>query len=455
MQYKSMTDKYLFTIYKGKFIPNLIINLLCFDIPKYIHIHPIQWIQTGGGIIKGIFWAITSFLLASITFKKSENKILIPFLTAFIYIYLQLKYCNTFQNELYTSFYCFVFPYTLFILFWNVFIKKYLSVEKNINKILIIILGILLGSSSEITAIASFGALLFISIFAGKNNKQLLIYSYTGTIIGNIIYFLNPGFIESAQSKGTFIGGIKNTIQSAILIYPEYIEGYKDTFIHYFLSFAVIIILLSIIVYYVKKEKNKLILIYSFLFGGFFFFTLLIFAGRPMHHSAVVHYDLIIQMEILFMYIILLEISFLENNRKIFYPILLITCGILINPYFNMVKDFARINDKWSKYSYYSIEDNENHYINERILAYYAYRNIRPIINDTHKTVLLDASYITSIYNSGFKFSVEDIEFKEKMEEVIQEYKDIGGPEINQDDIKEANYQKLLDKDFVLGKKSK
>ena len=52
-----LLTKYYSCAYRAKFISNAIILFFGFDLPGFFNIHPYLWIQTGGGIIKGVFWA--------------------------------------------------------------------------------------------------------------------------------------------------------------------------------------------------------------------------------------------------------------------------------------------------------------------------------------------------------------------------------------------------------------
>ena len=345
----TILNKYFKSIYKAKFISNFIIIFFGYELPKMLNINLTIWMETGGALIKGIFWCITSYLLASAIYLYNKKNFLFPIIYVFTYIFLQLYYTSKAQNEIYAAFYCFVFPFIFYLLFWQKFIKLYTnntSAQKKDN-IELFIYGLLTGISAEITAISTFASLCIISVISiiKKYDIKLIKISFLSTILGNLIYFLHPVFWSNASSYGTLTGSISGTIKSAINILPEYLAGYKETFFKYFLNYIIIIILLSLLIYFFsnKNLRFKMISIaYSLLLGGFFFFTMLLFGGRPANHTAVVHYDVIIQMIILFLFVIYYELSCILYNKKAFYISLLVILFSLLYINCNNIITFIR-----------------------------------------------------------------------------------------------------------------
>lgn len=440
--------KFIEQIYAGKIISNFTIILLNFDLPHLFSFHPAFWAQTGGAIIKGIFYFITFMLLSSTAFLTRKNNILFPLLILAAYIFIVTNFFGLIHMESLAFFYCFIFPFIFFLLFWNTFIKKYLGLNENINYILLFIYGILTGLSAEITTITTVLALIFLTgfsiIFKIKLEKKLIFTAIISSGMGILTYFLNPNFTAHAMAK-------RSSFNSYFDIWAEYLSGYKSTLIHQYLPFLLIILALSIYIFItIKSEKKKrlLIVLYSILIGSFCFYTSLIFAGRhcAYNYLYIVHFDTIIQMLIVFIYIIFIGISFIQNN-KVFYTVLLILLSFSL---FKVDKFYRALTD-------YYIDGFIYNYTNEKIIAYYAYRNMPIITENSVKNRFSDSNtnYIRSLYNPKYDWDINSVVYKDTQEEVMEEYKKNGGKPITDEEIKKHNFNLLLDKNFVLGEEDK
>ncbi len=456
----SFIKRYFVHIYKAKIISNFLIIFSGYDLPRMLNYNLTAWIQSGGAIIKGIFWGILCFILSSTVFLFNKKNLFFPAIFIFTYVYLQFYYTLQSQNELYAAFYCFTFPFIFYILFWNTFIKIYMNNEnstKNYGKLFTF--GVLTGLSAEITAISTFAGLIILFLFNKNKDNQLtklFKYSFISTIIGNLIYFLNPNFINNAKGYGTFFS-IKQTIENALYILPEYAKGYKETFFNYYFYYMIVIILLLIllIIFAEKaKRKNMLYMTLSLILGSYFFFTMLLFGGKPMNHTAVLHYDIIVQMIILFIYVIYFELSCISQNKKIFYPVILTILAFLIFQNFENIK--LNLNNKMHIYDYLrnnNAEENKENYIYEFMLSYYAYTN-KPVkifygpagFETEDETYIYN--YLLSLnkdYNLNNKITILD-----SVDDALKEYYNSGGRQITAQELDNPDIQKLTDKNFVL-----
>ena len=244
--------------YHGKYIADFFIKLSGYLIPYYLQVHPVTWIGTGvwggGALIKGIFFAILSFLIASCMFIFNKRCIYLPLCAIVIYVLLQIPLVNEYQNEMYTSFYSFIFPFIFFVLFWRRYYNEILINNRKHSKILMLY-AFILGTSSDCTAIASFFSLLLFMIMSIiqklKNIKSDLIL-FCCLLSGMVVYLLNSEFQNIAKDKGAFPG-----ISEIIGIFPEYISGYINTFTNHFLIYLLIIVILFIFVIKYNKISIK------------------------------------------------------------------------------------------------------------------------------------------------------------------------------------------------------
>ena len=281
---------------------------------------------------------------------------------------------------------------------------------------------------------------------------KIIMDSFISLCSGLLIYFNNPNFYLDAHEKGALLG-INQTIKNAIRIFTDFINGYKETFFNNFLIFLLIIIFLSVIVLQIKENKNKkdmAALIYALTFGGFMFFTILLFAGERKWSPAcswVYHYDLIAQMKILFYSVICFCFGCLFKYKKVFYvtPVMLIFT--LTSIYCKSIQQFLiELNrGNYFLYAYTTVDSYRDRYINERMLAHYAYKNKTAILGEPVSNICIES--IGHFYNKDY---INKYEFLQKTEDAYKRYLEQGGVEFKQEEIEAADFQKLLNKKFVL-----
>lgn len=268
-------QKYFLYVYKAKYIGSFLTSFVGFYFPKLLNIHPNVWIKTGGAIIKGITMSLLVFSISKSLFITKKINFLYPLCAFTLYMFIQTSLIGKYQGVLYASFYCFTFMIIFYSLFWQKFIKEYLlDNNTKYNLIILGILAFLLGTSSELTSISSFISLLIfisISIIKYKKITKVSIYSIIGLIAGMIVFYANPIFLENARGKQTLDG---NTINNAIAMFDEFVQGYKSTFNDSFLILTLIILVLLVIIQFctcISKKDNIIYLISSLTIGGFAF----------------------------------------------------------------------------------------------------------------------------------------------------------------------------------------
>jgi hypothetical protein len=427
--------------YKGKLLSNLIIKLTGGTIPFLLGIHPVIWIQTGGAFIKGIFYALFSFCIAKGMFFYKKINVFYPLTALICYLLVQNYLYGRYQNELYCSFYSFTFNMIFYFIFWQIFLKKY--TENKPANFLFYIFSFFLGMTSEQNAVASLISLFLILIIELIKNKKLNTFVFKVFILsflGFVFYLSNPIFIFDIKTKLT-----AGALNSSKLQLNEIYEGLKSVFLSDFTLYILLIVILFVIaskIYREEQERKYLLTILSMFIGGLIFYFLLILPKHEIeNYLYIVHFDVILNIKILFLCIILLEIGLLFKNISFNLKNNIIIFSVL---FFILIAELSVIlilNPK-NDVIYY-----QNRYLAERILAYYTYQNKIPVVF-SKLGYYADGYYIRGLYQTDF--SINDRIIKDDLNEVYKIYLKDGGCPILEEEIKRADFQKLLNKKFIL-----
>ncbi len=477
----SFINNFFTPVYHGRYISNFLTKLIGYIIPNMLNIHPILWIQTGGAVICGIFYFIFVCMIVDIAFLNRKRNVLFVFAAAVIYIIIQNILIQNYRDYLYTSFYGFTFPFIFLFAFWKTLILN--NIKKQKPSFLNYVLAFLLGMSTEFTAIVSTIALIFFNlvnlfqfylfkfkILKPENqdiselktteelNKHNIILLIT-MIFSNILYFKNLGFIQMAQTKGTLFN-FHQTVVNGLASLGEYIESLTNLFKTDYVFFVLPILLLVLIFIFNKKIKNKAIILTSVLslfFAQCIFCLFLLFAGvNSLGSNYVNHFDIVLQMNILLLYIFYILISSVKNNY-LFYLLLFLPVVVIILLNFTQVKKQTKFLIKYglANYSigfvYFDKNLYKDRYINERLLSYWAFKDEKPVLSESSKTFTIQIrTYIRDIYNKDYSHDYDEIVYTPTTDEAYNIYIKDGGREITPEELKHPNFQKLMDKNFVL-----
>ena len=348
----------------------------------------------------------------------------------FMLIFFQIKFADTYQGDLYTSFFCFIFPFIFFNVFWIKFLREFFKsnteeIEKS-NIITMAAAGFLNGLACEFTAITTSMTLFGIMIYSIiKKNKKEIRLSLTGLIIhiiSNCLYFTNPFFITELKSRN-IIKSLDGYISYLNDIHIELFRGFKSLMLYDYSGYIIIIVLLAIIINYTKAKEisNKTnIIILCFIFGIIIFYIGLVFADR---HSGgylyIIHNDLIWQVKIALVSLIFFQLSFIDKRKYIIIMLIIISIIASIREFTFNKKSFNNI---FFPYKNEMKKENfQNRYINERFYAYYAMKNsdyIHLYNNYKENDTRLSFSYAHEHYyaanyygNGERKYNYDDIIF--------------------------------------------
>lgn len=447
---------FFYDVDHGRYISNIFLKLqsACIDI------HPTVWIRTYGVVIKSIFLFVFLILLSSSAFlfqKEKDNikAILLPLFALDVFLIYQILVHGKYEDMLYTFFYGFIFPFIFFILFWNKLIYTYTQ-NINIKKKDIIyfsILAFLLGLSTEFTIFISFSGFIIIFCFdviTNNTSSRKYLVPFFIFVLASIFYIINPGFIESAQTKGT-LNGLLPMLTTAYNVLPEFIN---DAFHIIKEKFLVITILIIITISFVPKMKEKennlnfIKIILSLLFSTYLFYFLLIFAGRaPGHVLFTLHNSTNIQICIGLIYILFLSISFISGKKlySIFFYIIFTLSVLFYNFHFPKYISELSYKGRDNYLSYGAKEIATKRYMFERILLFYASNNKDAILPKFYYGFPVNLNvYLENVYNIK-GYNEENTKYI-NAEDAYNEYLKNGGEEIILEKGTNDEFQKLKDK---------
>lgn len=457
----SFKDILLKEVYRGKYIGSFLTRITAFTLPDIFKIHPVIWTQTWGAAIKAICLYLTCFACAMFMYFK-RSYVTSPITALLLVLYIWEKFIERYQNNLYTSFYCFIFPFLFFFIFWYFILKVFFNEKIKLSDIVIIsIFGFLNGLASECTAITAFSALFVLVILTiWRRNKEELkvsILAFLANALGFFVYFISPDFQAELASRGV-VKSINDYIQYWNEVHVEFINAFIRVFIFDYSGYILLAITLLILLNYKleNRVKSKLnICVIAYIMGIIAFKISLFFALR---HSGtgplyVTHEDLIWQVKFAFMAIILFELSFFKNFKE--RMALIITIVLLFA--FASIKDYT----SKEKCSDCDREEYYNRYLNERYLAYFAYKNLDKVYlyktdHEQNAPEILFLSYAFACpfaYSENYygkSYELDKIVFYINYDELYKKYLEEGGCSISPEEFKKADFNKLLDKNYVL-----
>ena len=430
--------------YKAKLLSDFLIKIIGGELPLMLGIHPVIWIQTGGAFINGIFYALLSFFIAKGMFFYKKRNLFYPLTALIFYLWIQHYFFYQLAYEQYCAFYSFTFNMIFYCIFWQSFLKKY--TEKKPAGLLFYLFAFFLGMTSEQSACATFISLfliLMIEVFKNKKLNTFVLKILICNFIGCIVYLSFPGFYFDIMAK--FNAGILNYSQPYKL--SEIYDALKTVFLSDFTLYIFLIVILLIItnkIYKEESERKYLLTILSMFIGGLIFYFLLILTKYESENFLYIkHFDVLVNIKILFSCIILLEIGLLlkkidfsRKNKIIIFSILLI---IFIAELLTiLIQNPKRTNNE----DYY-----KSRYLSERILAYYAYQNKKTVV---YSDVLIFAinPYVRPLYQKDY--DEDNIIFIDDLNKVYDIYLKNGGCPISEEEMNKADFQKLLNKKYVL-----
>lgn len=458
----------------GEYLTAFLSEFFVLKLPELLHIHPQNFVDPYGVLIRSIIFVFGCYVLASFVFVENCKKTFMPFFIVFAFYLILYSFHYEYRAfYLYAAFFRFYFPFVLSMLFWFIIYKNSLNDNKTDKKFPIsIIIAFLAGYSSEFVSLFSSAALLIIG-FIKLLNKEIkynknffLSFSF---IAGNILVVIQSYYIFYSNC---YIQGQNVSLK---LFFNEY---WNFVIVQHFVPLLIIIALFFILKVMNKTDKSISIPLIGLTLSPYIVMFLFIFCGFYHYdnsHSWLFHghfhqviEDILFCIQFFMIGKVFSSLSENQNNKKNISIILLLIISFEICYCF----------DGFSKYCTYSKtshkeDDKINTYITDKMFLFYILKN-KPIIlgnKFVHNTIGIvnpdiyspDISetdvknsrwfgYIGLIYPNVADLSKYNksnkIYFKSE-DDAKKEFYNNGGVFVD-DEITELDFNKLNDKNFIL-----
>lgn len=467
-------DHFLQTTGHGRYLGNFFASIICLWMPRLLDLNPIVWHQTGEAVINGVFIYIICYFWAKILTLKQDKPILRHIFIMLFYYYYLANYCT---KDIYTSFvgfFSYIFPFMFFISLLYLIIKSIFEEKEYGRKEIIIysILSFLVGVSTEplfsTTFIAFSLVILYIKLIEKRSIKYLFIPLFF-LVLGITLYFSSPGFLCTFYGNE---GAFKEP--SLIVMFTDFYTYNMDSGNYdYFVYVASFIFLFFINLFLYKKNSDdiakKSLLLSTILFLSFIgTFMSIMLTGYKFFCQI---FDLMMPLKMILLTTIIIQFVSIIRYSKFFSFIVI---GFFIMSIIINYDDVSKVIKLMKENNIMEVRnlylDNspkqyyKERYLRERIYLYYIYSNKFPTLN-------LDGNYgnggssplpyLNNAYNlkMNVHYSVlsemdEDlskyVNIVDTLEEAYKTYVENGGPEISEEEIENADFQKLRDRNFVL-----
>ena len=462
----------------GEYLTSFCSNFIVWWLPEMLHIHPQNFVDPFGVLVRCILLVGGCYLMASFVYMNNLKKTFMPFFIILSF-YLTLVSFNYEYRAfyLYAGFFRFHFPLILSMAFWLLIYKNVINEQKKVDKSTVfeVIISFLAGWSSEFISLFSMIPLGFLGL--AKLIKEKRKFFDKNTILS--IAFIIGGLLVIGQSY--FMQYANSYCTNPPIPLGTFLSEYWDLVIirHLFPIYNIIILI------FLLKMTNKLnsrILIpaVSFAISPYIVMGMFFFAGVyqwDFSHSWLYHGHFHQVMDNFLFCIqfflfgnVLTGLETCDKKKScLLMMIFIIVFQILYS--FNSFKAYCTDGINHHKYN-----DKMNTYITDKMFLFYIL-NDKPIVlgnkfvhnvvgvvdpdvysEDIKETEVEHSrwfEYIRYIYPKVVDVSKYDkskkIYFKPEdiaMEEFIK-----AGGNFEDGEIEKSDFNRLYDKDFVLNKK--
>lgn len=470
----------------GRYVCNFLSRVIGMYIPLLLNIHPQDFINSAGAVIFAMILSGLMLIISKFVMLNDEKNYLYP-LFSILPIILYINYYKS-TPPAYTSIYSFQYGYVLASLFsiaFLYFIYKYIFFEKEANKknlILYITLGFCAGNSTQIATETTAVVITLLVLYKFAEFKfdfqkfkeffsnKCILYPVIGFFGGFFLMTACPGFWREVSWR--HVSSFNEIIENFI----PFIEQFQD---FVFLSVIVIfkfILYISIIILIISLIKKQFLKGLSLILAGLFpiigiiiYYFLTILGGKTFPSTPLgfwvqeifYHYYYLMILSVVFIFLSGCITFFLKNKYlKYIVSILILFSFFKINPDFLNFSDFLPTIDNFKIrrqeiykceklyiYQLYNLEKNINNEsdFKEIIIPNYCITDL--------SLSSLNNRYINKVYGKYFnqKFNLKD---------TISDDDNIfdkmgGGVTFTKEEIENAKFQNLYDKNFVCNPKIK
>ena len=463
----------------GEYFTSFIANSIVLYIPKILNIHPQNFVDPYGVLIRSAIAVFGCYLMAYFVFINNKNKNFMPFFIIFAF-YLTFA---TFSYDyrifyIYTAFFRFYFPVIMGFIFWIILYKNDNSINQIFDKSFIwqVIVCFLAGYSSEFVCLFSLIPLLIITIF--KFYKKDLIIN-KNTILS--LAFIFGSLLVIAQSY--FLMYSNNYLTNPSISIKIFLKEYIDfVIIGHSIQLCLTLVLLFILHKIKRIEEKNFIYILSFVVSPYIVTFLLIFCrcyNYDFSHSWLIHghfhqvFDILLFIVQFFLIGNIINSKETKYNKKRTFALFSVILIILFNIGYNYEGFYKYFVDGRT---HHKSNEKMKTYITDKLYLYYILKN-KPIILDNKfvhdvvgiippevfeqdiKAANVEDSqwfkYIGFIYPNVVDLSKYDKNNKIYFipeEKAMKEFFKNGGS-FEEGEIEKADFNRLYNKNFILNNK--
>ncbi len=470
----------------GCFVSTVFHQFLLFVLPKMLNIHPDDFYFIY--IFQGFIYWLIPFLLAKLAVSYSDEKHFLFFYAIsnflFFSIFFNLGYLFQEYTFIYTRFIRYVFPMIFFVLFWTMFSDFYvLGKYRNWR---IYLAAFLTGISVEPLNITTFVALLLITVlssFHKKISNNVLSTRYlaivTSFCAGLVLFYASPSFWHIANERGInrSLGNFHELLTNIKIFHASYFEHVLKENTYYLIFIAVLFVIILRFCFKRNNQKSIKVVIVSvgLLIGILFFNYILFLSGKTFYDGVsfwIVSLDLKADTIFVLVMIIVLFLSYIfgmfGKKNKIAFAILIAGFVICGYPLLYKINLPDILYDRASRYEtkqlmykaekiyrFYDLKHNKSAYlplsaISNKCLFFSFNRNQEKDLDKAVGKAKFPSEYYYGIYGVP-----EEKMIKVRFVEDAKAYKyfyEAGGI-FTKEELSNLKFTRLLDKDFVLGKK--
>lgn len=460
--------------HNSHYISSFFSRLFAVYLPMKLFIHPHILKSRYFCYIESLFFLSFSLLITNFFYFNKKINIFYPvyflFSTSLILYFIEPEYFLLLY--LYDGFFRMIMPIFIFLFLLYCLLKKLYSENNNskLNLLISILIFLCCISNEMISVSVIFGLLFYFILNNKKRNISSLINYILIPMFALAVYIKAGAFIrhsDSALFGNQYIVNLIADIPKFTIDYIKYIF-IKHWFLHILFILQIIILLINKNTEYEKIKSETIKLTVCFYFGVLVFFASLIGLGRNYYTQGefwIIHNDIHIMYNIILccfnfiLYNLITNLKIIKEN--IFNILFLVLTIFLTNKTYNFYNTALNREIKPILVNAYKTEKtillanlkNKTAYLNNEILytsfRYWGYY-VTPFEKDEN----------TLYYTSSFTNFMNQFDFTKKIENTFmftdkdtaeKEFKANGGV-FTDEELKNLDFNKLLDEDFLLNK---
>ena len=471
-----------FKIHGGGYTALFLTKFFCFGLPNLIGIHPAAFIGVPQGAIKGIFLflCLISCSSFSVFFRKSKPIFLSVCLFIFSFFIFNIEHFSSSVIVNSNNFYRYIFTFTFFCLFINFLFKNLLLKSRKNNYFSLLVASIsaiISGCNIEILIYciaALYVFIIFYNIIISLFRLNIRKFNIDKNFYIPMICFISilSMYVTSAGYKIIVNQRGLETVNISKIPIIEFSKSYLEICFGYDVYFWIIFFVLFVTSFCTAKKRNELHKVILPLFLQISVLVVmysLILCGKTMSNNFwIKRSDVLLLYELVtlipaFMYLSYLVVKIKKYQDNVIYVITCFFVGLGISLLYMILMFHGSL----SHYANLWLSYKKHLYINEKIMRYYILKDEVPVIRTpAHKNIVLTSVTAINPFTKKKEYKYKELqsayfqkiyktdEFERKGyivdKEALNKFYNNGG-KFTDRELKDLNFQKLLDDNFVLG----